>query len=219
MRFLAVVTALLPTDGEQYEQGTSVTLKRPTTTSVATADGTWEFVGYPQPTITVGNANVTATGTWRFVPKPKGSIIVKFVDAAGTTLKTETPVSNVVEGTAYDVTASATPTIQVNGKTYNYKGLQAGSPAAAGNVAAGNTTVVFEYEEDTTVLPVARVSGVVKSVDENGVELKVYKNTLYDVSDLAEAEITINGKIYTFDAVIVGSLVGVMLWLVIMILY
>ena len=63
------VLAYLPTDANDYTDGTSVEATEPTVKSYKDTklDGTWVFTNYDAPTKTINKAGVKFVGTWKFV--------------------------------------------------------------------------------------------------------------------------------------------------------
>lgn len=214
------VMSLLPVDNQTYTQGQEITLQRPSVETVHVSNGDWEFIGYPSDKVTIGATDAHITGTWRFLPTiPKGTVIIQFVDEAGSLLKTETPLdlTDVNAGTPYDVTNLVTDEIEVNGKTYTKVGVKEGT--LTGSLVAGNNLIVVTYKEKPAPVPptIKRGTVILQFVDAAGTLLKTempsqYTNvevdTPYDITALAIDEVTINGKTYTKQSLISGSLIG-----------
>lgn len=207
------VTNLIPVDANFYATGDSVTFEKPSSLSINVRDGRWEFVGYPSDTLTFANQDELVTGLWRFIPI--GSIEVTFLDEQNSVLKVERPVqfTNLDEGSPYDVTSIAQPIITVGGKTYTFVGVTTGS--LTGQVVPGIIKVILSYKEE--VPPMTTGSLIIRFEDEDGQLLKFVNpteftnrplGTPYDVTDLVEATMTVNGKTYTFVGVKTGSLTG-----------
>lgn len=60
------VLALLPSDDQTYREGTTVTPRTPSETTIKTSEGTWTFKGWNPSEQTIAKANVAFEGTWSF---------------------------------------------------------------------------------------------------------------------------------------------------------
>ena len=100
------VEKLKPNREVAYE-GTTARPTDPDKTTVATADGTWNFKGWDKQSVQVGTENVVFTGTWEFTPKKtnKFNVNYQFV-AKGTTKELPNDVKTLLppKGTAADGT-------------------------------------------------------------------------------------------------------------------
>ena len=69
----AEVTELLPTDANEYTDGTPVQAVQPAKKTVEVTDGTWKFLKYDADSKTIAGADVKFTGTWTFeARRPQG---------------------------------------------------------------------------------------------------------------------------------------------------
>ena len=62
----AEVTELLPTDANEYTDGTAVQAVQPAKDSIEVTGGTWKFLKYDADSKTIAGSDVKFTGTWTF---------------------------------------------------------------------------------------------------------------------------------------------------------
>ena len=69
----AEVTELLPTDANEYTDGTAVQAVQPAKDSIEVTGGTWKFLKYDADSKTIAGSDVKFTGTWTFeARRPQG---------------------------------------------------------------------------------------------------------------------------------------------------
>ena len=127
------VLTYLPTDANDYTDGTSVLATEPTVKSYKDTklDGTWVFTNYDAPTKTINKAGVKFVGTWKFVAN-KYTVNYKFEsDTAGKVLPAEvtnllpTDANEYVTNDAVTAKQLAQNTVTVKNGVWKFKGYAA----------------------------------------------------------------------------------------------
>ena len=133
------VTALLPTDTNEYEHGTTVTAIQPDETTIKVADGTWTFKGYDADE-KVATSDLMFTGTWEFTINKYPATYEFVTGTNGKELPDELTALLPTDTNEYEHGATVTAiqpnetTIKVADGTWTFKGYDADEKVATSNV-------------------------------------------------------------------------------------
>ncbi|WP_218958875.1 immunoglobulin-like domain-containing protein [Eggerthella guodeyinii] len=130
---------LLPIDSKTYMEGTTVAAIQPDETAIPVADGVWTFKGYDADS-KVASGNVHFVGTWEFSAHEYG-VTYEFVSGTKDKVLPE-EVTNLLpidakryaHGTTVSAIQPGETTVEVTDGVWTFKGYDADSKVASGNV-------------------------------------------------------------------------------------